>query len=180
MAFETVNPKLIEDSKGMKVSRKGKAMTAGPGFDSVMTDMLGYTNAMTPAAMTAAGMYAPVDARTALTAAFTGMSSLDAELGGYGRAGVPSYATGFGGTGGAYKQAMIPGADSPVIPTGGTGMEENFSQMDMINTMNQNNLKLLELQAVMQNNMQSWNTKSNILSADHRAKMAMIEKFTAR
>ena len=57
---------------------------------------------------------------------------------------------------------------------------DGFSQMDMINTMNQNNLQLLELQAVMQSNMQQWNTKSNILSADHRARMAMIEKFTAR
>ena len=46
--------------------------------------------------------------------------------------------------------------------------------------MNQNNLQLIELQAIMQSNMQTWNTKSNILSADHRAKMSMIEKFTAR
>ena len=50
----------------------------------------------------------------------------------------------------------------------------------MINTMNQNNLQLLELQATMQSNMQGWTTKSNVLSADHRARMAMIEKFTAR
>jgi hypothetical protein len=65
------------------------------------------------------------------------------------------------------SSAVVPGTDG-------------FSQMDMINTMNSNNLGLLELQAVMQSNMQAWNTKSNILSADHRARMAMIEKFTAR
>lgn len=50
----------------------------------------------------------------------------------------------------------------------------------LMQTMNQNNLQLLELQAMMQSNMQSWTTKSNILSADHRARMSMVEKFTAR
>ena len=58
----------------------------------------------------------------------------------------------------------------------GTGM----TQFQLMEVMNQNNLKLIELQAIMQSNMQTWNTKSNILSADHRAKMSMIEKFTAR
>ena len=70
----------------------------------------------------------------------------------------------------------IPGGGSSAVVPG----TEGFSQWDLINTMNQNNLQLLELQATMQSNMQGWNTKSNILSADHRARMAMIEKFTAR
>jgi hypothetical protein len=44
--------------------------------------------------------------------------------------------------------------------------------------MNVNNLKLLELQAVKRT-ICRLETKSNIQSADHRARMAMIEKFTA-
>jgi len=51
---------------------------------------------------------------------------------------------------------------------------------DMIEAMRAENLQLLELQAMMQSNMQTWTTKSNILSADHRARMRMIEKFSAR
>jgi hypothetical protein len=57
---------------------------------------------------------------------------------------------------------------------------EGYSQADLINSMNQNNLELLELQALMQSNMQAWNTKSNILNADHRVKTTMIEKLSPR
>lgn len=85
-----------------------------------------------------------------------------------GMMGAGKFASGIN-TAGGQVGAEIPGME-------GSGL----SQMDLINTMNANNLKLLELQAVMQNNMQAWNTKSNILSADHRARMAMVEKFTAR
>ena len=74
---------------------------------------------------------------------------------------------GMGGATGASGTAVVPGT-------------EGFSQADMMNTMNQNNLQLLELQALMQNNMQAWNTKSNILNADHRVKTTMIEKLSPR
>ncbi|MBI4365563.1 MAG: hypothetical protein HY543_01970 [Deltaproteobacteria bacterium] len=55
---------------------------------------------------------------------------------------------------------------------------EGVSQAELIDQMNTNNLQLLELQAVMQNNMQQWNTKSNILKSVHESKMALIQKFT--
>lgn len=79
--------------------------------------------------------------------------------------GAPRYATtaspyGSGGMG------NIPGTEVP--------------QAELINTMNENNLQLLELQATMQNNMQQWTTKSNILKSIHEAKMAMIQKFTTQ
>ena len=83
---------------------------------------------------------------------------------------------GYGGYGAKDAGIGMPGGGTAAAVPGYDG----FSQSDMINTMNQNNLQLLELQATMQSNMQAWNTKSNILSADHRARMAMIEKFTAR
>jgi hypothetical protein len=93
--------------------------------------------------------------------------------------GVGSYGTTAGYAGGTYAagSASLYKATEP-MPMGSGGAVPGTSEM--INTMNTNNLKLLELQAVMQSNMQAWNTKSNILSADHRARMSMIEKFTAR
>jgi hypothetical protein len=72
---------------------------------------------------------------------------------------------GYGGGGGA--GGAIPGMD-------GT------DQASLINQMNSNNLQLLELQAVMQNNMQQWTTKSNVLKSVHDAKMAMIQHFAVR
>lgn len=68
------------------------------------------------------------------------------------------------------------GSDAYTGGVGGTGVD----QMQLINTLNDNNLQLLELQAVMQSNMQMWTTRSNILSADHRARMSIVEKFNAR
>lgn len=58
----------------------------------------------------------------------------------------------------------------------GSGM----SQTEIFNAMNEKSQELLVLQAGLQQNMQAWNAKSNIISADHRARMAMIEKFTGR
>lgn len=177
MSFETLNPKAIQEgvkTKGTKAKSYG-----GSNFDA----MLDAVGAMSPAATTAGGMYGSPNSAAVLAAAFSGINATSAHRSGYGvyggasyGGGAPYFAAGFGGnyasTGGTIG-TLNPNA--PVVP--GT---EGFSQMDMINTMNQNNLQLLELQAVMQSNMQGWNTKSNILSADHRARMAMIEKFTAR
>ena len=138
-----------------------------PRFGNAMLDAIG---AFEGTAATAMGMYGgqSATAPTVLAAAFSGVNSYNAHT-----AGTPSFAS--GGMGSLAAPGLMPSGNTPVVP--GT---ENFGHMDMINTMNQNNLQLLELQAVMQSNMQGWNTKSNILSADHRARMAMIEKFTAR
>jgi len=168
MTIETVNPLAIKQG-----AKAGKAKMYGGGGSSYsdfnfMLDAVSATQGPTATAM---GLYGDVNSATVLAAAFSGVGATNAQAGG-----TPSFAS--GGTGGNYMQTMpgmLPGSDTPVVP--GT---ENFSQMDMINTMNQNNMELLQLQATMQSNMQGWNTKSNILSADHRARMAMIEKFTAR
>ncbi len=92
--------------------------------------------------------------------------------------GVGSSSTLSGFTGVGYKADGISTgvSDTQIAGSGATAL----STSDLLNSMNVNNLQLLELQAVMQSNMQGWNTKSNILSADHRARMSMIEKFTAR
>ncbi|MFA4873722.1 MAG: hypothetical protein WC690_00105 [bacterium] len=183
-------------NKGGKAQKVRGAKAMGADFGG----MLDAVSAMGPTVTTTNQMYGSTGAPSAvLAAAFSGINAASAQgLGGMGgggasltggsaladyTSGVPSFASGgMGGmSGGPGAQTVSSGSlgglnsNAPVVA--GT---EGFSQMDMINTMNQNNLQLLELQAVMQSNMQSWNTKSNILSADHRARMAMIEKFTAR
>lgn len=174
MGINAINPSAIQQAVS------GKAVKVGKDFNA----FLGAADAMSGAAMTAGSMYGSANAATVLGAAFSGVAALNNTPG---MSGYPSMSAGYGaglpGQMGAMKYSSeympsgIPGSSgsSSVIPGA-----EGFSQWDMINTMNQNNLQLLELQAVMQSNMQSWNTKSNILSADHRARMAMIEKFTAR
>lgn len=136
--------------------------------------MLDAVSAMGPTATTTTQMYGSGNASAVLSAAFSGIAAGAQSLGGT----TPSFASGYGaGAHFASTTSTLGTLDpnAPVVP--GT---EGYSQMDLINTMNQNNLQLLELQATMQSNMQGWTTKSNILSADHRARMAMIEKFTAR
>jgi len=168
MAIQIVNPLAIR--KGAKAS-KVKSAGGYSNFD-VMMDAVGA--AQLPAA-TAMGMYGGSNSSSVLAAAFSGVNAYRAQTSG---GGAPYLASGaYGGLhnlSGGVGGEMLPGGSSSVVP--GT----DYSQTDMINQMNQNNLQLLGLQATLQSNMQAWNTKSNILSADHRAKMAMIEKFTAR
>jgi len=143
--------------------------------------MLDMAGAMSPVASTAGQLYGNNSSAAVLAAAFSGVTagaqtmSSGGQLASYGM--TPSYAGGYGVSAQVTGSGTLGGLNSSteVIPGA-----EGFTQMDMINSMNQNNLQLLELQATMQSNMQGWNTKSNILSADHRARMAMIEKFTAR
>lgn len=168
--------KLQDLFKGNAGPKASKIKGAGGADFNVMLDAV---SAMGPTAGTAAGMYGSSNSSAVLAAAFSGISSGAQTLGGgASMTSVPSFAGGYGAgahfasTGGSLG-TLDPNA--AVVP--GT---EGFSQMDMINTMNQNNLQLLELQATMQSNMQGWTTKSNILSADHRARMSMVEKFTAR
>jgi hypothetical protein len=185
-----------------KISSKGKAMGPGDNFDS----LLGAMAAMEP--MNTELMYQATgssNAAAVLHGAFTGVTGA-ASAYGYGGVGGSPYAAagGYGGYGGFGALSEYPGmmgvgsyGTSGGYVTGGKGLNDFSSPLpsnvggstqagtglptqELINSMNVNNLKLLELQAVMQSNMQAWNTKSNILSADHRARMAMIEKFTAR
>jgi hypothetical protein len=167
---------LFNNKAGAKAQKiKPKAMSSD-GFGS----MLDAVGAMGTTATTAGSMYGGTNSAAVLAAAFSGISSGAQTIGGgtslTGYGGTPSLAGGYAAqtTGLTSFGGVSDGSTSVVAGTDG------FTQMDMINTMNQNNLQLLELQATMQSNMQSWNTKSNILSADHRARMAMIEKFTAR
>ncbi len=173
--MEPINIKAIQANA---IRSSGPKAVGTKSFD----DFLGAVDAMSGAATTAGQMYGPVNASTVLSSAFSGVSQLSAMsapsyASGAGMGGVssPGY-MGYGKSSSAYLSSSIAGTDSTSVIPGTDG----YSQADMINTMNQNNLQLLELQALMQSNMQSWNTKSNILSADHRARMAMIEKFTAR
>jgi hypothetical protein len=189
----TVKNVRIEPSE-IKKNSVGKAQGAGPSnFDS----FLGAMDAMTP--MNTELMYQATgssNAAAVLHGAFTGVSGA---AGAYGYGGGAGIGTGYGGFGGAseypgmlgYGSAGTYAGASTVsykaeggapYKTAGSGdpSQSYYPTQELMNTMNVNNLKLLELQAVMQSNMQAWNTKSNILSADHRARMAMIEKFAAR
>lgn len=184
----TVKNIRVDPTEIKQVQSKGKAAGAG-NFDA----FLGAVDAMAP--LNTELMYQATgssNAAAVLHGAFTGVSGAagaygvgsgasSASYGGFGAlgeypgmmgVGSSGTYTGMAVSGGSYKAASggLASSDATTgLPTG-----------ELIGSMNTNNLKLLELQAVMQSNMQSWNTKSNILSADHRARMAMIEKFSAR
>lgn len=181
----------VEPAEIKKSAGKAKAQGAGD-FNS----FLGALDAMQP--MNEELMYQATgssNAASILHGAFTGMSGAAGSYGYGGGASGAGFGTGYGGfgslseypgmmgSGGAatytgYAGGMTAGAGKAVSTGADTGT--GLPTGELLNTMNVNNLKLLELQAVMQSNMQAWNTKSNVLSADHRARMAMIEKFTAR
>lgn len=191
MTYNIINPIEIQNRAQQKVtssSPKALGMEFG--------DFLSGVSAMTPFASEfthqATGS---VGAATALNAAFVSFPAAASAFSGAAPSWASSgqsfspYGSAWGGQGG------IPnlGGDYPMSGIGGSGMGSglgvaggeavpgtNMSQFQLMDVMNQNNLRLIELQALMQSNMQVWNTKSNILSADHRAKMSMIEKFTAR
>ncbi len=105
-------------------------------------------------------------------------------------AGVSSGGMGLGELPGMYGPARSTGAfpGDPALGggsygngySGGTGQLTAADQSELMNQMNQNNLQLLGLQANMQNNMQGWTTKSNVLKSVHDAKMAMIQHFAVR
>ena len=171
--IETINPLAI------KAGSKPKAMSTGKDFNA----FLGAVEAFAPAGATAGQMYGDVNSSTVLGAAFSGVSTLNAQTAG---GGVPSFAHGTGasyaggGFGGgfagtpAFSKGVAGGGQAVVAGTNG------FNRADLVNSLHSNSLELLELQATMQTHLQQSNIKSNILSADHRARMSMIEKFTAR
>lgn len=143
-----------------------KAASVGKSFGDVM----GVAGAFAPLAGEL--MYQSTGSPNAAAVLHSAFSALPAAFGGAkgsyagsqlgdlpGVMGSPSYASTSGVTG----NGNVPGTEVP--------------QAELLDQMNTNNLQLLELQAVMQNNLQQWTTKSNILKSVHEAKMSMIQKF---
>lgn len=175
-----INPNAIKEAV------KSKAGAGAP--KAAFNDVLAGISAMGPATGELMSQWTGGNdkAGAVLNAAFSGIDvaggySAGGAYGAYGPYsaspgvfGTPSYTTQAGFTSGKYASSGITGL-------GGTNIDDPAQyQQQIMQTMNENNLKLLELQALMQSNMQSWTTKSNILSADHRARTSIIEKFTAR
>lgn len=187
-----VNPSEIKASvKGAKVAGSSKAA-----FPDVMGDALLGASAMSAGAYEFVGQATGGSniAGAVLNAAFSGIDVAHGftpkGMGGYagygpyssapGMMGVGSYSTNMGYAGGIKAGVTVPGGVPGSIESS-IGVDNPAAyQQELMQTMNANNLKLLELQAHMQSNMQSWTTRSNILSADHRARMSMIEKFSPR
>ncbi len=181
MSLDPINPQDIQ--------RVQNQPQQTPRAKGEFADIMGGVSAMSPFATEftrqATGN---VNAATVLNAAFSSFPGAASAFSG----GAPSWSSaGYSATPygpGAYAgyQGGIPGLSmqygvtQPPVSAGQAVPGTNMSQAQLMEVMNQNNLQLIELQAIMQSNMQVWNTKSNILSADHRAKMSMIEKFTAR
>jgi len=160
----------------INMGRQAKASRVGQKNFGVA---LAGADAMLGVASAAGGTGNP-RAAAVLSAAFGGIGAAGSAMSQYN---APSFAGGMGNM--ASMGGGLPGMEGVAGLSGGTGGSvipgtENFSQADMLNSMNQNNLQLLELQAMMQSNMQAWNTKSNILNADHRVKTTMIEKLSPR
>lgn len=161
-----------------KIRAKASTVSSGKSFGVAMAGVE-TAGGMLGASPLASSIGPTTNAGAVLAAAFGGVNAgMGAASGGF-----PSYAGGVKASG-MYGMG-IPGMEGVSGIPGSTGTSvvpgtEGFTQWDMINSMNQNNLQLLELQAMMQSNLQSWNTRSNILNADHRAKMAMVEKLSPR
>ncbi|MDO8494178.1 MAG: hypothetical protein Q7S68_02450 [Deltaproteobacteria bacterium] len=183
MTVSPINPSEIKAQTTPSTSKTGaKSM----GFGETM----GAVGAFAPFTGELTGQATgSVNAATVLNAAFTSFPMAAASFSGtapsWGMASSMGSTPGFyGATAGGPGGMPGLGASYPSEVGGLSGGQAvpgtNLSQFQLMEVMNQNNLKLIELQAMMQSNMQVWNTKSNILSADHRAKMSMIEKFTAR
>lgn len=176
------------NTEAIKAQVKGKAAVGAP--KTAFGDVLGGVSAMGPATAELVGQWSGgADlAGAVLNAAFSGVNVsagfTPTSMGGYGGYGAYTSTPGLMGTPGYTTQpGYVSGKFATNTPTTSTGTpidDPAQYQQEIMQTMNTNNLKLLELQAMMQSNMQSWTTKSNILSADHRARMSMIEKFTAR
>lgn len=148
---------------------KPKAASVGKSFGEV----LGVAGAFAPLAgeLTYQSSGSP-NAAAVLHSAFSALpAAYGAAKGGY----AGSILGDLPGVMGSSKYASYGGGEYPL--SGGTVPGTEIPQAELIDQMNTNNLQLLELQAVMQNNMQQWTTKSNILKSVHEAKMAMIQKF---
>ncbi|MDO8526551.1 MAG: hypothetical protein Q7T03_02565 [Deltaproteobacteria bacterium] len=192
MSLESININPVE------IQRAQNQPSAGPKAKGMeFGDFLGGVSAMTPFATEFTRQSTGnVNAATVLNAAFTSFPGAAGSFSGAG--GAPSWSAASSPYGPGSANGGIPGlamgsySGSPMggasamggnaagVSGGSVVPGTNMTQFQLMDVMNQNNLQLIELQAIMQSNMQVWNTKSNILSADHRAKLSMIEKFTAR
>lgn len=145
---------------------KAQAVSTPSGFDTAMN----AAGAMAPFAGEAtAQATGNVNAASVLHAAFTAMP----QVAGGGAGGYYGGMDEMGIMGSARYNSVNPGA-------GGDPAGLGTSQTQLIDKMNTNNLQLLGLQATLQNNMQSWTTKSNVLKSSYEAKMNMIQKFSVR
>lgn len=156
--------------------KSGKAQAVNPNSFAPALEAAG---AMAPfVGETTAQTTGNVNAASVLHAAFTAMPQAYAAGTGYG------YGYGAGQMYGGMDEMGIMGASkySSVNPGYGTGDAVGLGvpQAQLIDKMNSNNLQLLGLQATLQNNMQSWTTKSNVLKSSYEAKMNMIQKFATR
>ncbi len=167
-----IDPNIIKMSAG----KAAAPMQARASFG----DFMGIANAFAPLAAEA-GYQATGSANAAavLHSAFTALP------------------TAYGSSQGGYMNSMVGnppgilGAGSYSTPLdaygvgagGASGVGTGTSAIDqgqLIQQMNENNMDLLGLQALMQNNMQQWTTRSNVLKSVHDAKMAMIQHFAVR
>lgn len=161
-----IDPREIQSKIG-----SGKA-TLSPGFANTMA---GAAGAMAPfAGEAAAQSTGNVNAASVLHAAFTAMPQA---FGGGGGGGMYDAGMGELGVMGSAKYAS---AVNPMAGGAGDPSGLGTSQSALIDKMNSNNLQLLGLQSTLQNNMQSWTTKSNVLKSSYEAKMNMIQKFSVR
>lgn len=178
-----VNTTEIKSDVGKSIGKAQMGQVDTP-FDTV----LGMASALEPVAGEVTNQAVGPDAASVLHGAFTGTYNAAGSFG-YGAPGTA--AAGFGtstlseypgmmGYGSSSTAFAGKGIETATTTTAGSAAGTGLPTGELINAMNTNNLKLLELQAVMQSNMQQWNTKSNILQADHRSRMAMIEKFSPR
>ncbi|MBI2343177.1 MAG: hypothetical protein HYV02_02390 [Deltaproteobacteria bacterium] len=167
------------DPNVIKVAAVASAPSLGKTKGSTFGDIMGISGAFAPLAGEAAYQFSGnTNAAAVLHSAFSAFpGAYAASHGGGGMAGSI-----FGS-----QPGMMGYAASGTLPDPyGYGTNDAIPGMDgtdqatLINTMNQNNLQLLELQAIMQNNMQQWTTKSNVLKSTHDAKMAMIQHFAIR
>ena len=192
MELSKINPSAIKAGLAVKASSgapKGVAFGDVMGGMSAMGPATGelvgqWTGGSNLASAILHSAFSAVDVTSQMSTGNT-MTQGSMMTGGYGAySDIPGvFGVGRYGTQAGYMSGAKATADSGMF--GGTGMkgaadDPSMYTTDIMQAMNSNNLKLLELQALMQSNMQSWTTKSNILSADHRARMSMIEKFSAR
>lgn len=180
---------LAIDPKAMRSNMSSsKAMSTSKDFNA----FLGGFNAFGDASVEAANQFSSnSNAATVLAAAFSGTTTYGNLQGGgsptsfmgsgysgasYGATGSTEQMLGLGYGTGKYSSGYDVGTTSSSEAVTGTGVNTG----ELINTMNTNNLKLLELQAAMQGYMQAWTTKSNLLSTHHKAQMTMVEKLNTR
>jgi hypothetical protein len=172
-----IDPNVIRRSAqaAPSLSSLGKSKAASFG------DVMSVATIAAPIAGEAGFHLGGESAATVLFTAFNNMGHLGAAAG---QGGGLGGGMGMGATPGAFGASSHAGlgAGTSGYGYGGSSIPgmDGMDQASLLNQMNQNNLQLLELQAIMQNNMQQWTTKSNVLKATHDAKMAMIQHFAVR